>query len=282
MTVRWKPLMILSGLFLAVALVGVVAITLTLVPRSSRGILSRARAARDASRFENAEIYYKQVLQLEAKNAAIHQEFAGLYREWSKQAQAAKKPALRNERLDHLLSAVKFDKTLKGPRQELLKEAMNEDLVADSIYWAKETLKVEPDNLDAHYVLAVEALDDRTSNVPEAHRHFKVLRRSQAAPFRRLWIRAKVADTTGDAPARDAAIAQAGTLTLPDGSEPVDRIAQLRILTLAIRSETEPARLAGQVGSMLQQVKKLCRTEDLAPAQVLTGFARSWSKRRGP
>ena len=124
MTVRWKPLMILSGLFLAVALVGVVAITLTLVPRSSQGILSRARAARDANRFENAEIYYKQVLQLEAKNAAIHEEFADLYREWFKQAPPAKKPALRNDWLDHLLSAVKFDKTLKGPRRELLKESI--------------------------------------------------------------------------------------------------------------------------------------------------------------
>ena len=87
---------------------------------------------------------------------------------------------------------------------------MNEDLVADSIYWAKEMLKVEPDNLDAHYVLAVEALDDRTPNVPEARRHFKVLEEKQAPPFRRLWIRAKLADTTGDAPARDAAIAEAG------------------------------------------------------------------------
>jgi len=268
MTVRWKPLMILSGLFLAVALVGVVAITLTLVPRSSQGILSRARAARDANRFEDAEIYYKQALQLEAKNAAIHQEFAGLYRDWSRLAPAAKKPALRNERLDQLLSAVKFDKALKGPRQELLKEAMNEDLVADTTYWAKEMLKVEPDNLDAHYALAVGALDDRTPNVPEARRHFNVLEEKQAPPFRRLWIRAKLADTTADVPARDTALAQAGTLALPTDSEPVDRIAGLRILTLAIRSETDAARLDGQVRNMLQQVKQLCRTEDLAPARV--------------
>ncbi len=43
MTVRWKPLLVLSGLFLVVALVGVVAITLSLVPRSSQGILKMAR-----------------------------------------------------------------------------------------------------------------------------------------------------------------------------------------------------------------------------------------------
>ena len=98
MTVRWKPLLILSGLFVAVALVGVVAITVTLVPRSAQGILKRARAAPEAKRFADAEIYYKQVLQLEAKNAAVHRELAGMYREWSQSAPPAKKPGLRAER----------------------------------------------------------------------------------------------------------------------------------------------------------------------------------------
>ncbi len=94
MTVRWKPLVFLSGLFLVVALIGVVAITLTLVPRSSQSILRRARMAREAGRFEDAEIYFKQALQLDAKDAAIHEEFAGLYRDWAKHAPADKRAAL--------------------------------------------------------------------------------------------------------------------------------------------------------------------------------------------
>src|ERR1017187_6598889 len=177
MTVRWKPLLILSGLFLAVAVVGVIAITMTLVPRSSQGILKRARAARQAERFEDAEIYYKQVLQLEAKNAAVHEEFAGLYRDWSRSAPAAKAAILRAERLDHLNSAVRFDKAGKRPRHELLTDAMNEDIIFDSLYWAKEVLKLEPEDPDAHFVLAVDALEARTPNVPEARRHLKVLDR---------------------------------------------------------------------------------------------------------
>ncbi len=108
MTVRWKPLLVLSGLFLVVALVGVVAITLSLVPRSSQGILKMARGAREAGRFENSEIYYKQALQLEPKNAAIHEEFAGLYRDWMNHAPADKKAALRSEWLEHLVSATKI------------------------------------------------------------------------------------------------------------------------------------------------------------------------------
>ena len=86
MTVRWKPLLFLSGVFLVVGLIGVVAIVRTLVPRSAQDTLKWARAAREAGRFEDAEIYFKQAIQKDADDAAIHEEFAGLYRDWSRQA----------------------------------------------------------------------------------------------------------------------------------------------------------------------------------------------------
>ncbi len=268
MTVRWKPLFVLSGLFVAVALIGVVAITVTLVPRSSAGILKRAKAARDVNRFADAEIYYKQALQLEARNAAVHRELAAMYREWSRSAPAGKKATLRAERLDHLLSAVKFEKTDKHARHELLEDAMNEDLVPESLYWAHEVQKLEPDNPDAHFVLAVDALEGRTPDVPEARRHLKVLEARNASLVRRLWIRAKLADSTGDVQARDAAFAQATSLTLAADAPAVERITWLRVITLQIRRETDTAKLDGQVGAMLAQVKQLTDAHGLAPARV--------------
>src|SRR5438067_952538 len=78
MTVRWKPLFILSGLFFVVAVLGVIAMAWTLVPKSAQGVLKQARAAAAAGRFENAEIHFEQALQFEAKNASIHEEFAKL------------------------------------------------------------------------------------------------------------------------------------------------------------------------------------------------------------
>ncbi len=54
-----------------------------------------------------------------------------------------------------------------------------------SNYWAKEVLNVDPDNLDAHYTLALEALDYRTPNVPEARRHLEVLEKKKAPAIRR-------------------------------------------------------------------------------------------------
>ena len=268
MTVRWKPLVILSALFLLVALIGVVAITLTLVPRSSQSFLRRARMAHDAGRFEEAEIDFKQALQLDAKDATIHDEFAGFYRDWAKHAPDDKRAALLNERHNHLESAVKFDKAIKRPRFELLQDALRDDLVPESNYWAKEVFKIEPENLDAHYVLALEALENRTPNVPDVRRHLEVLEKKKAPAIRRLLVRAKLAEATGDKAARDQAFEQARAIKVGSESDPVDRMAALRIVSLAIRVESDPARLAAEVSTMLRQVNDLGKTNELAPAQV--------------
>ena len=209
MTVRWKPLLILSGLFLVVALVGVVAITLDAGAALLAGHPQDGARAREAGRFENSEIYYKQALQLEAKNAAIHEEFAGLYRDWMNHAPPRSRRRSVTIGWNTSSSATKSDKAAKGPRQQLLKDAMSQDLAGDAVYWAKDLLNVDADNLDAHYVLAAEALEARTPNVPEIRRHLKALDDKKASPIRRLWIRAKLADTNGDASGRDEAFAQA-------------------------------------------------------------------------
>src|SRR5579875_546624 len=180
MTVRWKPLMILSGLFLVVALAGVVTIV-AMMPRSAQGILKLARSARQAGRFKDAEIYYKQALQIDPRSATIHEDFAGLYRDWGRRAPEDQRAALRAEWLGQLISAVKYDKAALGPRRELLRDAIEQDLANDSVYWAKEVLTVAPEDLDAHYVLAAAALEQRAPNVPEIKRHLDVLEKGKAS-----------------------------------------------------------------------------------------------------
>jgi cellulose synthase operon protein C len=268
MTVRWKPLLFLSGVFLVVGLIGVVAITLTLGPRSSQDILRRARVAREAGRFENAEIYFKQALQHDSKSAAIHEEFAALYRDWAKHAPVEKRAMLHTERLDHLATAAKFDKAAKGPRRELLQEYMREDRTDYAIYWAKEVLNVEADNPDAHFVLAMEALESRTPNVSEARRHLETLEKKKVALLRLLLVRARLAVATGDQEARKAALAQAATIKLGPDASPVDHIFCAMLASFAIRDEADPAVLQQRVSSMLENVKALSLAEELAPARV--------------
>ena len=268
MTVRWKPLVFLSGVFLIVGLIGVAAIVRTLVSRSTQDILRSARTSREAGRFEDAEIYFKQALQNAAKDAAIHEEFAGFYRDWAQHSPAEKRPALRTERINHLRSAVKFDKAIKGPRLALLVDSMHDDDVYGSNYWAKEVLNVDPNNVDAHYTLALEALDNRAPNLPEARRHLEVLEKKKASAIRLLLVQALLADATGDLAARESVLARARAITPGPDSDPVDRVAGLRIASMAIRFEANPARLDEQVRGMLKQVKAMGVVEELAPARV--------------
>ncbi len=270
MTVRWKPLMILSGLFLVVALVGVVTITVAMMPRSAQGILKVARAARQAGRFPDAEIYYKQALQIDPRNASIHEDFAGLYRDWIRTAEVDKRPALRAEWLDHLIRAVKFDKAARGPRQDLLHDAMDQDLVPEAIYWAKEVLNVAPDDLDAHYILAAETLEERAPNIPEVKRHLEVLEKGKAPAIRRLGIRARLAELGHDGAALARALAEARALppSPADASDAVNRFARLRLTAMEIRNEAGWQELDEPVKRLCVQVKELGKPEELPPARV--------------
>ncbi len=288
MTVRSKPLLILSGFFLVVALVGVAAIIVSLTPRSTQGVLKLGRSARADRRYADAEIHYKQALQLEARNAGIHEEFAGLYKEWLAQAPVEKRPALRHEWLDHLVSAAKYDKTMKGARKELLLDAMAVDLGPDSLYWAKEVLNVEPDNADAHYAQVVAALDGRAPNIPEIRRHLKVLDDRKAPLVRRLWVRAKLADTIGDAAARDLATAQGVKLSSESLRNPVDLLARMRLASLAVSTQGDASRLGEEVHGLLGLLKELGDPRDLAPTRVarlrglLESAQRALMQRKGP
>ena len=83
-----------------------------------------------------------------------------------------------------------------------------------------------------------------------------------------LLVRAMLADATGDLTARESVLTQARAITLGPDSDPVDRVAGLRIASMAIRFEADPARLDDLVGGMLRQVKEMGLAEELAPARV--------------
>jgi len=158
MTVRWKPLLVLSGLFLVIAVLGLIALMYTPGARGSAEILPLARAERDAGQFAKAKIHYQRALQKDPKDAAIHEELASMFAEWEKRAPVDKRREILGWRLISLMEASKLGRTLLGPRRELLGYAMQQDDAADAVYWAKEVLALEPKNVDAHYVLAADLL----------------------------------------------------------------------------------------------------------------------------
>lgn len=82
MTVRWKPLIVLSGLFLVVAVMGLFAITYVLMPGRAEDVLPRARADAQAKKYDHALIQYRRALQRDPKNVEIHEELADLLGRW--------------------------------------------------------------------------------------------------------------------------------------------------------------------------------------------------------
>jgi cellulose synthase operon protein C len=150
----------------------------------------------------------------------------------------------------------------------LLVDSLHDDDVQASNYWAKEVLNVDPNNLDAHYALALEALDSRPPNVAEARRHLVTLEKNKATAIRVLLVQAMLADATGDLSGRQSVLARVCAIKLAPDSAPVDRVAGLRLASMTIRVEAEPARLDEQVSGMLRQVKEMGLVEELAPARV--------------
>ncbi len=206
MTVRWKPLLVLSGLFAVIAVVGLIAMAFTLVPRGASEILATARAERAKNQYEKAEIHFKQARQMDGKNPSIHEEMAGLYDDWSQHAPVEKQAGLRALRFAALAEATKYGKTLKEPRRLLLSAAMLQDEVPEAIHWAKDLLAIDSSDADARYVLASEALEDRSATakafagvLPDVKRHLKALAEAKAPDVRIQWLEARLAQVAGDA-----------------------------------------------------------------------------------
>src|SRR4051794_32799793 len=83
MTVRWKPLIVLSGLFLLTGLMGLLAIVYALMPGRSEDILPLARAEAKAKKYDRAKLQYDRALLLAPKDSKIHEELAAMLARWS-------------------------------------------------------------------------------------------------------------------------------------------------------------------------------------------------------
>lgn len=269
MTVRWKPLLIMSGLFLIVAIVGVITIALSLTPHSTEGIKRQALSDREAKRFDKAEIRYKQVLQFDAKDATVHEEMAKLYEEWAKDSPADKQADLRAKRIEHLVKATKFDKSLKGPKRMLLEDAMVQENGPDAIYWAKEVLNLEPDNLDAHYVLAAEGVESQTPDVVEIRKHLASLEKHHAPEARRAWIQAKLAQITKDEKSRDQVFSKSEAIAAGPDLKLVERMAMLRLTSLEIQSREELSGQAKLIDRLIKQTREIRNLDESTPARTL-------------
>jgi predicted Zn-dependent protease len=269
MTVRWKPLLVLSGLFVVIALVGFVAIAATLLPRKTSDILNAARSERKAGQFANAKIHYQRALQVDGKNPAVHEEMAAMFGEWAVKAPEEKRAEILNWRLYSLAKAAEYGKTLREPRRQLLAAAMEADETPEGTHWARELLELEPADAEAHYQVAASLLEERTPAVPEVKRHITALEEAKALPVRLAWLKARVAQVVGDTAARETALAGTRALTLPENASPVDRTALVQVRALDAETTVEPVKLAERVKSLQAEARTLAAGTGVAPNRIM-------------
>ena len=202
---------------------------------------------------------------------------ASLYAEWAEHAPAEKRAELLGKRFTALIEATKHGTTLKGPRRQLLAAAMAQDETPESVHWARQVITLEPENADAHYILAAAALDDKpngaaenhTPVIPEVKRHLKSLEESKAPEVRVTWLKARLAQVSDDAPACEKALSSARGISLPADADPVDRTALTMLRTLDVEMTSDPARLAERVKSLQTEAQALVAGQDVAPNRVM-------------
>lgn len=268
MTVRWKPLLILSGLFVVIAVVGVITMAYTLIPRGSGDFLPQARADRAAKQFEKAEVRYKQALQMDSHNPSLHEEMAGFYKEWAASAPPEVRAKLQMQRIQALSQARAMGKSLPEPRRQLLADAMARDLSGDAVTLARELVDLDPKSVDSYYVLASEGLEYASPNVPEIKKQLAQLVTLKASPVRVAWVRTKLAQYTGDNVAMRESLDASRGLTLTEKDPSVDHLALLRLLALDVQTTTDPEALASRVKALQVEARALLAGTDLAPTRI--------------
>jgi tetratricopeptide (TPR) repeat protein len=229
MTVRWKPLLVLSGVFLVTALGGVVAIAFVMMNASARDILPKARAEAKAGQYDRALIQYRRALQQAPKDPEIHEELAVMLAKWAEQAPAEKRPELLQQHYAALIDAVRFGPRAVGPRRALLTESLRLDEMGEAARWARELVSLAPEDPDAHFALAVDALKKGPSGTAEARKQIEHLGEAETQRVRSMWLVAWLAREERDEATLEKMMEAAREVDVARVADPSDRLAFLRL-----------------------------------------------------
>jgi cellulose synthase operon protein C len=269
MTVRWKPLLILSGLFVIVALVGLMGLATVMGSGGIDKILARARTEVKAKEYEKAKLDYQRALRLDSRDASVHEEMANLYDEWSRVAPPEKRAELRGLYLASLTSATKNNGSKRvEPRKRMLAEAFRQDDASEQVRWSKELATLDPTNRDAHYVLAATDLESPSPNIPEVRRHLKALEAETPRRARTDWIAAQVVSLENDRPGLEEIFKKTRGITLPIDADPIDRMALLRLDALDVVNSTDPAILSGSIEAVAREALAASAEPDIPSTRI--------------
>jgi tetratricopeptide (TPR) repeat protein len=263
MSVRWKPLLVLSGLFLVTAVLGVLAFTVRTSTADAQALVGNARAEWQAGRYGNAQIHFLRAKQQKPRDAALHLELAKLCADWAAH-EPARRDGLRRERLSALAEAAKFG-TDPEPRRLLLLDALDHEDDAQAVDWARKLQEVAREHPDARFALARAAIGADPADPGAAEPHVAALAQAEPDRPRTRWLQARLAEVQK----ADAALAQAldaaRALPAKPGEDHTDRMARLRLAQLDARHAADGTARAGAIGTLKAVAQGLAAEPD-APA----------------
>ncbi len=268
MTVRWKPLLILSGLFVVVALGGLFAFTLVRGNRSTESILAKARTERQSKRYDEAEIDFKRALQQDGRNPELHLEFADFYAEWAKSAPADRVAKLELSRRAYLGEASKFGPSLVKPVKMLLTAAVDAEEHAEAVSRATKLLTLEPENSLAHYVIASDLLDESSPNMSEIKRHQVFVDKATPRPVHAVWLAARIAQANKDDGQLKAALVASRIVKDAKDLGTLDAMALFRLRALDVQTDDPNASMADRVAAVNQSATGLTSDAEVDPLRI--------------
>jgi tetratricopeptide (TPR) repeat protein len=272
MSVRWKPLIILSGLFLGVAATGVAVFFLVFGGANPDDILRQAREAAGRSRYAEAEVLFLNALQAGGKRDAIFEEMADFYDKWSLTAEPAKRQEMVARRLNSLVQATRANASALAPRVALLAESMLGDDASEQVSWAEQVAKLEPKNLAANYVLATAALHETPPNVASARNYVQSLEQSEPNSPRTLWILAQIANQTRESAKLREILTNALASSTSD-IDNTDRLARLQLMVLELKNNPESATQSTRSDAIAAHVEAILG-DPKAPARRVVEVSR--------
>ncbi len=244
MNVRWKPLLILSGLFAMTAIAGVSVWIFGFGPGSGDkpdAILAQARIERESGQMDRALIQYRRALQASGgTDPAIHEEIAAMHAESLKKAPAEQKNELQANRFRALAEAARLDRRRVEPRRMLMREALAEGEEGDALRWAEELITLDSKDSDAIYLLAEKYLDRSAQDLNKARRYVDQLSTAQPDSWRVALLKAELNRESNQGDANAAIFARALKTQIEPTAPASEQVAWTRLRLLVV--ETMPVK----------------------------------------
>lgn len=263
MTVRWKPLLILSGVFVVIAAIGLLAFSYSM-NSGAQDLVELARAAKASGQLNEAVIHYRRALQREPRAAAIHWELAQVQAEQvAGLSGSAREQALADWR-GTLVEAATYDRGMLEPRLALLRLALERGEMSEAGRWADEVAALAPEQPEAAYVRGLMAVEADNAQLAKARECLAILEQSQPRLPRADWLAYKIAERTSPAEAAEV-LKRVRAAVEPDKLAIPDRLALIRLRALDLGKAEDPEDQLIRADRLRQTIHHLIDRHPMTP-----------------